>query len=155
MTTDRPRTSPPVLKKRQQRDSAHELQRPFSVADMKVRQATKIREIGSALVGAGIVTLDEQARTLGLSRSTAWTILKGSHKGSGLSATTINRMLASPRLPPLVRAKIREYVEEKTAGLYGDDRICLRRFSASLTIKDAGSPGGDLEVGPSRARKIA
>jgi hypothetical protein len=42
-----------------------------------------------------------------------WTILMGSHKASGISASTINRMLAAPQLPPLARSKIREYVEDK------------------------------------------
>jgi hypothetical protein len=46
-------------------------------------------------------------------------ILKARHKNYGLSAKLINRMLASQHLPPLVRSKIIEYREEKTAGLYG------------------------------------
>jgi hypothetical protein len=123
---------------------------------MKARQAAKIREIGEALAIAGIRTLDERAMALGLSRSTTWTILKGSHKGSGLSATLINRMLAAPRLPPLVRAKILEYIEEKTAGLYGDGQTQLRRFAASLTFKATDCPcreGRGPEI--ARRRKIA
>src|SRR5262245_19814241 len=55
-----------------------------TVAKMKARQAAKIREIANALVNAGFATLDDQARILGVGRSTAWTILKSSHKGSGL-----------------------------------------------------------------------
>jgi hypothetical protein len=69
---------------------------------------------------------------LGLPRSTTWTILKGNHKNSGLSAATINRILATPQLPPIVRAKIHEYIEEKIAGLYGDSKTQLRRFFATL-----------------------
>src|SRR6266498_2970458 len=84
-------------------------------ADMKARQSSKIREIGDALVAMGLLTLDEQAKALGLGRSTAWTILQASHKGSGLSAAVVNQMLAAPQLPPLVRAVILEYVDEKTA----------------------------------------
>src|SRR5262249_61459278 len=38
--------------------------------DMKLRQASKIREIGHTLVDVGFPTLDMQARSLGLSRST-------------------------------------------------------------------------------------
>jgi type I restriction enzyme M protein len=41
------------------------------------------------------------------------------HKNYGLSVKLINRMLASQHLPALVRSKIIEYREEKTAGLYG------------------------------------
>src|SRR5262245_21005041 len=80
---------------------------------MKARQSTKLTEIKEALGTAGIHTLDEQARALGLNRITTWTILRDNHKNSGLSAATINRILAVPQMPPLVRAKVLEYVEEK------------------------------------------
>jgi hypothetical protein len=99
---------------------------------MNARQSSKIREIGEALGAAGFRALDEQAEALGLSRSTTWTILRASHKTSGLSAATINRILASPQLPPIVRAKIQEYIEEKTAGRYGDSKRPLRKFAAAL-----------------------
>ena len=65
-----------------------------------------------------------------LARSTAWTILQANHKSSGLSATVINRMLTAPQLPPLVRAIILEYIDEKVAGLYGHSKLQLRRFTA-------------------------
>jgi hypothetical protein len=78
--------------------------------------SSRLRE---ALVAAGIFALDDQAKALGLGRSTTWTILKGNHKGSGLSAALINRILVAPQLPPLVRAKVLEYVEEKADGRYG------------------------------------
>ena len=64
------------------------------------RQGTRIRELGGALVADGLVTLDDQARALGLSRSTAWAVLKANHKASGLAAGTINQMLSSQALPP-------------------------------------------------------
>ena len=98
----------------------------------RVSQAEKIREIGEALVSSGLVTLDEQAEALGLCRSTTWTILQANHKNSGLSATVINIMLDSPRLPPAVRAKILEYVEEKIAGRYGHGLLQLSRFVKRL-----------------------
>ena len=60
----------------------------------RARQSSKIRELAEAVKSAGFLTLDEQAKALGLSRSTAWTIRKASHKASGLSASIINRMLA-------------------------------------------------------------
>jgi hypothetical protein len=39
------------------------------VAEMKARQASKIRELGHALVDAGFVTLDEQSKV-------AWALTK-------------------------------------------------------------------------------
>jgi hypothetical protein len=72
-----------------------------------------MRKLREALVTVGFAALDEQANVLGLYRSTAWTILNGSHKSYGLSATTVNRVLVAPRLPPLTRTIILEYVEEK------------------------------------------
>src|SRR5262245_45322007 len=91
--------------------------RPSQVtARMKARQSSKIRELAQAVESAGFHTLDEQAKTLGLSRSTAWTIRRASHKSSGLSASIINRMLAAPELPPLARPKSLEYIEEKPTG---------------------------------------
>src|SRR5215471_19967337 len=111
-------------------------QRPLPLtASMKTRQSSKIRELAEAVKSAGLLTLDEQAKALGLSRSTAWTILTASHKASGLSASIINRMLVAPELPPVVRTKILEYVEEKAAGLYGGSRSQRRKFAARLSIE--------------------
>jgi hypothetical protein len=100
---------------------------------MRGRQRAKIREFRGALVAAGLRTLDKQAAVLMLSRSTTWTLLKGKHKGSGISAAIIIRMLLSPRLPPPVRTTILQYVAEKTAGLYGDSELRLRKFTAQLS----------------------
>jgi hypothetical protein len=112
-------------------------QRPLPLnARMKARQSSKIRELAEAVKSAGFLSLDEQAKALGLARSTAWTIRKASHKASGLSASIINRMLAAPDLPPLVRSKILEYVEEKAAGLYGGSRSQRRKFAARLSIEE-------------------
>ena len=88
-------------------------------ADAKARQVNKIREIRAALIAAGLRALDEQARSLGLSRSTTWAILSGSHKASGISAGIVIRMLSAPDLPLLVRRKILEYAREKSDGMYG------------------------------------
>jgi hypothetical protein len=107
---------------------------PVSVT-MKARQSSKIRELAEAVESAGFLTLDEQARALGVPRSTAWTIRRASHKASGLTASIINRMLTAPQLPPLVRSKILEYVEEKAAGFYGGSQNQLRNFVARLSIK--------------------
>ena len=105
-----------------------------AIAEAKVRQSSKIRELRIALRRAGLIGLDEQARALGLPRSTTWKILKADHKASGLSAMVISRMLSAPSLPPVVRTKILEYVREKTDGLYGHGKRELLLFSARIGI---------------------
>jgi hypothetical protein len=105
---------------------------PTAVAEGKAQQASKIREIKAALLHSGLITLDEQANALGLCRSTTFAILKGDHKASGLSAIIVNRMLSAPKLPPLVRTKILEYVQEKTSGLYGHSNRLIHKFAARI-----------------------
>jgi hypothetical protein len=107
------------------------------MSEMKARQSRKIRELGGALMTAGFLTLDEQANALGLCRSTTWTVLKGTHKASGLSASIINRMLMSPQLPHSARAKIVEYVQERANGLHGHNQNQLRKFVGRLVISRA------------------
>jgi hypothetical protein len=97
-------------------------------SDVKERQARKIRQLAHTLVTAGFVSLDEQAKALGLSRSTTWTLLKAHHKNYGLSAVLIKRVLAKPDLDPRVRSLILDYVRERAAGLYGHNDTQLRRF---------------------------
>jgi hypothetical protein len=41
----------------------------------------------------------------------------------------------SPQLPPLARAKIVEYVQEKAARLHGHNITLLRRFIARLPLE--------------------
>jgi hypothetical protein len=108
-----------------------------AVSEAEARQSSKIRELRFALRRAGLIGLDEQAQALGLPRSTAWKILKGGHKASGLSAMVISRMLSEPRLPPVVRTKILEYVREKADGLYGHGKRELLRFSARIRYVNA------------------
>ena len=103
-----------------------------SISDLKTRQAAKVREIGEALVTAGYDNLDAQATALGLSRSTTWTIIRGTHKSSGLSAAILNRMLSAPGLHFLVRRKVLEYIEEKFAGRYGSTGSSQQRFNQRL-----------------------
>jgi hypothetical protein len=112
---------------RQAKRSLQESRNPV-VAEMKARQAAKIGELGHALLDAGFLTLDEQSKALGLARSTTWTILRASHKSSGLSAAIIKRMLLSPKLPLLARWKILEYTMDKLAGVYGGSRTQRRKF---------------------------
>jgi hypothetical protein len=106
------------------------------IKDHKARQAIRIKELGAALAADGFVTLDEQARALGLSRSTAWAVLQANHKASGLTVPTINRMLSSPELPPSARVTILTYIEEKLAGLYGHNKKQLRLFAARFNPCD-------------------
>ena len=108
----------------------------FDIAEMKARQRYKIEEIRSALVVAGAETLNQQAQLLGLSRSTAWSVLQANYKSSGLSAGIIKRILASPRLPTLARHQIVEYIQERLAGVYGHNERRRRQFAASLAIAD-------------------
>ena len=105
----------------------------MTTSAIKCRQAEKIGEIAAALARVGYLTLDEQANVLGLARSTTWTVIKHSHKASGLSASVINRMLAAPRLPTPVREKINEYVCERLSGTYGHSQMQLRRFAWRLS----------------------
>jgi hypothetical protein len=127
-----------------------------TMTEMRERQSAKIRELKVALIRSGIFTLDGQAEVLGLCRSTAWTILKGNHKASGLSAATINQILAAPRLPPFVRVKILEYCEEKAAGRYGHSKSQRRKFiSQCLTLDSSTSPFWDGQhSGTGRAPQI-
>lgn len=106
--------------------------RSAAASETKTKQTAKISELRDALVAEGLLTLEKQAEALGLGRSTAWTILKAQHKASGLTATTIKRILAAPQLPRFARVKILEYVEEKARGLYGHNEIQRRRFNARL-----------------------
>jgi predicted DNA-binding transcriptional regulator AlpA len=99
----------------------------------KQQQRLKIEEIGRALAECGFVALDEQAYVLGLSRSTAWTVLRGKHKSSGLSAMTINRMLATGRLPSRVRLTLLEYIAEKMSAVYGDRTHRLKAFASRIS----------------------
>lgn len=107
-------------------------QSPASLAYMKARQCAKIAELHTALVNAGLVSLDSRAKALGLSRSTTWAVLKGSHKTSGLSATVINRIVLSPQLPASARVILFQYVEEKSAGAYGHSHQRLQIFRKQL-----------------------
>jgi hypothetical protein len=101
----------------------------------KERQSAKIREIADTLKSVGYRTLDEQARALGLCRSTTWTLVNSAHKASGLSAHLVNAMLASPYLPAAVREKIIEYLEERLTGLYGHAPTQCRLYATRVTVK--------------------
>jgi hypothetical protein len=101
---------------------------------MKAAQCRKLAELRAALITDGYDTAAKQAAALNLSRSTAWKILKGDHKQSGLTAAVINRMLASPDLPFGARKVIDEYVLEKLRGLYGHHERPLHRFRSKTQL---------------------
>lgn len=108
---------------------------------IKSEQSCRIRELRNTLLAAGFSALDEQAKVLGLTRSTTWSILNSNHKASGLSATIVNRLWEAPQLPSLTRAKILQYVREKATGLYGHSALQQRRFVARLSsevVRDSG-----------------
>jgi hypothetical protein len=102
------------------------------VSKMKERQRQKIKEIGVVLCSADYVSLDEQARALGLCRSTTWVILQANHKSTGLTVGLITRMLQAPELPSAVRATVLQYAEDKAAGLYGHPDSVRQRFTVAL-----------------------
>ena len=112
------------------------------LVDIKDRQSSKLRKLGEALVAAGYGSLDAQAELLGLSRSTTWTILRGSHKSSGLSARIVHRIVSAPNLPARVRAEIFEYIDERAAGLYGHSRTQREKFLSRLVGESAARGNG-------------
>jgi hypothetical protein len=103
-------------------------------AAKQAQQQCKIREIGYALASTGFCTLDDQAKALGIGRSTTWTILKAAHKSSGLSAGLIERILQSPQLPPEVRATVLQYAEAKAVGAYGHNPAQRQKFCVRLSV---------------------
>jgi len=44
-------------------------------------------------------------------------------------------MLSAPHLPLPGRAKILEYIDEKTSGLYGDSKKRISQFRARLSVR--------------------
>lgn len=78
-------------------------------------QVQGLQRVADALIAAGYTTLDEQAKALGVRRSTAWTIVRVKHKLGRLSEKTQRRILANPELPSRVRVVFQEYLSEMTA----------------------------------------
>ena len=93
--------------------------------------SNELGRISDALISSGYTSLDDQAKALGLSRSTAWSITKNKHKLGRLSVKTINRILANPQTPQTVRAVLHEYVAQRYAAVYGRKK---QRFTASLDM---------------------
>jgi hypothetical protein len=74
------------------------------------RRRNSIRQIVDALVAAGYQSLDNQAKALGVHRSTAWTIISTRHKVGPLNAKTTTRILTNPETPESIRALVRNYL---------------------------------------------
>jgi predicted DNA-binding transcriptional regulator AlpA len=77
----------------------------------------RLQQIAQALIACGYTKLDNQAKALGVSRSTAWTIINTKHKLGRLSTKTTKRILANPETPPPVRVVIQEYLAERSDAL--------------------------------------
>src|SRR5262249_37202384 len=72
-----------------------------------------LHSISDALILSGLTSLDEQAKALGIGRSTAWTIVRNKHKLGRLSRKTVRRILANQGTPQLVRTIVQQYVDER------------------------------------------
>ena len=101
-------------------------------ASMQAKQIETLRTLRWALIVNGITSLAEQARVLGLPRSTAWSILQGNHKGAGLKADVVVRMLRSQQLPEDARRVVIQYVQQRVDGAYGHSELLRRRFVMRL-----------------------
>ena len=84
-------------------------------ANEKNHLSIELQSISEALISSGHTSLDQQAKALGVGRSTAWTITKNKHKLGRLSAKTINRILINPQTPPAVRVVVQQYLAEKNS----------------------------------------
>jgi len=121
--------------------SAHSRQHVESsakLASMRAKQIDDLRALRWALIVNGITSLAQQARVLGLPRSTAWSVLQGSYKGAGLSADVVVRMLRSRRLPEDARGVVIRYVQQRVNGAYGHSELVRQRFVVRL--EQLGSP---------------
>jgi hypothetical protein len=103
-------------------------------SEAKEKQAFKLAEIRETLVAAGYDTTARQAAVLGVCRATAWVLLNRD-KRAGPSANVIKRILSSPNVPPKVRRKVKEYIEDKSSGLYGHCASARRAFSNQFDIR--------------------
>ena|SRR5216683_6035569 len=82
--------------------------------DATRKYTVKLHHISEALIASGYASLDDQAKALGIHRSTAWTIVKAKHKLGRLSTKTTKRILANPATPAPVRAIIQRYLAERS-----------------------------------------
>ena len=110
------------------------MQKDVFQLEAKARQAAKLAEIREALVAAGYDTTAKQAAVLGVCRATAWVVLNRD-KRNGPSASVIKRILSSPNIPPTVRRKVEEYIQERISGLYGHSEQRTQWFSEQFQLR--------------------
>jgi hypothetical protein len=101
----------------------------------QLKRTVGIQHITDALIASGYTSLDEQAKALGVNRSTTWTIVKAKHKLGRLSAKTSGRILANPELPARVRAVMQQYLAERSATLGRASRTIRGRNLRHVTAK--------------------
>jgi hypothetical protein len=106
-----------------------------SAGHQPYKYPTKIQNIVDALIADGYLSLDAQAKALGVCRSTAWTIVKTKHKLDRLSFEVTNSMLANPELPPTVRLVLFQYLVERSESL----AQCSKRRQNSARTKSVSS----------------
>ena len=85
--------------------------------DVRRNYAVRLQHISEALIACGCTRLDQQAKALGVNRSTAWTIVNTKHKLDRLSTKTTKRILANPALPSSVRSIMQRYLAERSKAL--------------------------------------
>jgi hypothetical protein len=82
-------------------------------AERKARcYSIELERISEALIVSGYISLNQQAKALGLHRNTAWTIINNKHKLGRVSNKTISRILTN-RAPPAVRAVLVDYLAKR------------------------------------------
>ncbi|MGB8135742.1 MAG: hypothetical protein WCF15_03035 [Pseudolabrys sp.] len=99
-----------------------------------------LQQIREALIMSGYSKLDQQAKALGLHRSTAWTIVKAKHKLGRLNAQTTRRILANPDTPPDVRSVIQKHSREKANDQINRFR-CRRLSRHNVSASNASRAG--------------
>jgi len=82
--------------------------------EKKLTRKIPSRLIADALIEEGYLSLDAQAKALGLNRSTVWTIMKTTQKLGRLNSKTARCILANPSTPVSVRAIIDSMVDTET-----------------------------------------
>jgi hypothetical protein len=90
------------------------LERVVMGRDARRNYVVSLQHISDALIDSGYTKLDEQAKALGVKRSTAWTIIKTKHKLGRLSNKTTRRILANPHTPSAVRSVVQKYLAERS-----------------------------------------
>jgi hypothetical protein len=103
--------------------------------DGRHEYAIWLQHISDALITCGYTKLDEQAKALGINRSTAWTIVKTKHKLGRLSTKTTRRILANPVTPPAVRSIVQKYMAERSDDLASRAERLNRREQQSNKLR--------------------